>query len=140
MGDFKSRASFEKAFKKAVPNFDETKAHFEHSRGGMYNGCHIKFVLGGALKSLHMYYSLYEIDQWKGHFKEFFDTGEFDYNQYWIPYGMEIKSEHLIPRKLPLCSKLGDDFYIHSKETDKFMKEMRNIYPGCGVKTVGKPI
>lgn len=79
MSDFKTRGSFEKAFLKAVPNFDETIMHFEHLRK-MHEGCHIKFVLEGKLKSIDMYYSQHNIDLWAGHFKEFFETGKFDYN------------------------------------------------------------
>lgn len=139
MGDFKTRRSFEKAFLEAVPNFDETIMHFEHKRK-MYEGCSIKFVLNGKLKSMDMYYSSHYIDLWKNHFIEFFETGEFDYNQYWVPYGNEskFKPEHLIPRKIPLCSRFGDDFYPNSPELDMYGKEMRRHYKGCGYRHIGK--
>lgn len=139
MSEFKSRRSFEKAFLKAIPNFDETIMHFKH-KGKMYEGCEIKFVLDGKLKSMDMYYSQHSIDVWTGHFKEFFETGKFDYNQYWIPYGNGIifKEEHLIPRKIPLCSRFGNDFYPNSDETNDYGEEIRKSYKGCGYKHIGK--
>jgi len=139
MDNFKSRRSFEKAFKLTIPNFDETIMHFEHKRK-MCEGCDIKFVLDGKLKSMEIGYYQSDIDLWKNHFIEFFETGKFDYNQYWIPYADKkpIMSEHLIPRKIPLCSKFGNEFYIHSSELDSYSDEIRKIYPGCGYKHVGK--
>lgn len=141
MGDFKTRGTFEKAFRKTIPNFDETIMHFEHGKK-MYEGCKIKFVLEGKLVSMDMWYGQYFIDLWAAHFIEFFETGKFDYNQYWIPYGenKEINEEHLVPRKIPLCSKFGNQFYVHSKECSAFSEEMRKIYPGCGFKHIGKKI
>jgi len=139
MSDFKTRRSFEKAFLTAIPNFDETIMHFEHKRK-MYEGCNIKFVLDGKLKTMEVYYSQHYIDLWAGHFKEFFKTGKFDYNQYWIPYNEKntIKENHLIPRKIPLCSKFGNDFYANSSESSDYGIEIRRIYPDCGYKYIGK--
>jgi hypothetical protein len=62
MGDY-NRVGFEKAFKKAVPNFDETKIHFEH-KSRMMDPSKVCFVWQGKLWKCEMYKSQCEIDTW----------------------------------------------------------------------------
>jgi hypothetical protein len=135
----KFKRGFEKAFKEAVPNFNGAIAHFVHGRS-LNDECSIAFICDGVIKSLPLYYYQGDINVWKTHFIEVFETGNFDYNQYWVPYGgsKPIEQEHLVPRKLPLCVKYGNDFYTDSPEVHEFGREMRDIYPGCGYKYVGK--
>lgn len=148
MGDYNKRG-FEKAFKKAVPNFDETKIWFSH-KSKMYEPSLVCFVWQGKLWKRELYKNQYHIDLWANHFVDFLNTGEFDYNGYWKVYksvqvkGGEWESEWVDDKiyKFPLC-KFGDnDCYEHSKEMNEFFKSPEGAKIGRqhGIRLVPKPL
>lgn len=132
------KSGFEKAFKKAVPNFDERLMWFIHKKHETF----ICFVLNNKLSKFRVYREQYKIDLWKQHFIEFFETGLFDYNGYWVFYGNDKIAPEDIDKvyKIPLCVDGCDEFYPHSKELGRFLCNYRIKYPTCGIKLVTKPI
>jgi hypothetical protein len=128
---------FEKAFKKAVTNFDETKIWFVYKNGEV----EVCFVWNGKLNKVPMYKEQYAIDIWKNYFIEFLETGEFDYNSYWILYeDNEIAKEDIGKiYKFRLHKEDGNDFEIHSDEMSNFLDNYRKKYKACGIKQVPKP-
>lgn len=141
MKDYKRFSSFWNAFRKAIPNFDETKCWME-KKDSLISGCDICFVWDGELNKLHMYCGDYYIDIWKNYFIEFFDTGNFDYNGYYELYESKDINPEDVGRmfKFPLCSFYGKKFYDHSKKISSFLREYRKNYPNCRIKRVPKPI
>lgn len=139
--EYRFKTSFEKAFKKEVINFDETKIWFEH-KNKSHEGSFICFVLDGKLKKLHLYRDSYYIDIWKNYFIEFLNTGDFDYNGYWELYNKSDINPNDKDKiyKFPLCEDLGKQFYPHSKQMQKFLFNYRQNYPNCGIKQVSKPL
>lgn len=139
--EYSQKRSFEKAFKIAVTNFDETKIWFEH-KSKSYQGSNICFVLEGKLKKLFIYRTSHHIDIWKNYFIEFLNTGNFDYNGYWKLYDNHLINSNDIDKifKFPLCENLGHQFYPNSKEMNLFLSAYRINYKGCGIKQVGKPL
>lgn len=135
-----NRTSFEKQFRKQIPNFNELICHFEFKRKS-YEPCKIKFVYNNKLYSLEVYKSQYYIDLWKNHFIEFFETGIFDYNGYWIIYGDNQKPVETKIYKIPLCSQYGNDCYGHSPELQKIWKTKNGVKIGkqYGLKQIPKP-
>jgi hypothetical protein len=134
-----NKKSFEKAFKLAIPNFDETKIWFKH-KAKSYQESEICFVLDGKLKKLPMYKSQDNINLWKNYFIEFLATGNFDYNGYWELYSGNNKSsfDNNI-YKFPLTSKNYNQFNIHTDEMFKFLQEKRAKYGDLGIRQVPKP-
>jgi len=137
--DYRTRASFEKAFKKAVPNFDETKLHFEH-KVGIGSESKVCFVLDGKLRKFPMYKSSYYINLWKNHFIDFLNTGKFDMNFYVILYKNGKKSIDGIVYKFPFAKFHGNEFYNHSDESMEFLNKVRETTGDCGMETVPKPL
>ena len=143
------KKGFEKAFKKAVPNFNELICHFEHPSRS-YEGSKIVFVWQNRLWKFKMYRHDYSINIWKDHFIEFFETGEFDYNAYWKMYdskqikGCESEQTWVedIVYKVPMCSEFGNDFYEHSKELNQMRKHsyFEKVGNKYGFTTVSKEI
>jgi len=136
-----NKAGFEKAFKKAVTNFDETKIFFEH-KSKMYLPSKILFIVDGKLNKLSMYKSQFHIEIWKNHFIEFLNTGTFDYNAYWTLYPDNLISKEDVGKiyKFPLCNENGNKFNVHSKELGNFIDNYRKKYKNCGIKEVCKPL
>jgi hypothetical protein len=136
-----NKVGFEKAFKKAVTNFDETKIFFSH-KSKMYEPSMIEFVLDGKLKKLPMYKTQYNIEIWKNYFIEFLNTGKFDYNAYWKLYENNSINPEDINKiyKFPLCNTRGNEFYEHSNEVSEFLSNYRKKYKNCGIKQVPKPL
>lgn len=130
-----NKNGFQTAFKKAVPNFNETICHFEFKSRG--SEVIVVIIWKGVLWKLKIHKSQYYIDLWKNHFIDFFKTGEFDYNAYWKIYKGNGKFIEEAIYKIPLCKKFGNDFYEHSPELDKLFKKKKNDY---GIKTVPKPL
>ena len=137
MADFRTKKSFEKAFRTAVTNFDETKIWFEHPSKSHHES-KVCFVLDGKLKKFKMYKSQYELDIWAKHFIEFIATGKFDYNGYWKVYnGSRLIGETL---QFPLCNKLGNEFYEHSDEVGEYITKYREeTNKDVGIRLVSKP-
>jgi len=140
-----NKTGFLKAFKKAIPNFDETICHFEFKK---YDEVKVKFVLDSKLVCLKIYKDQYYIDLWKTHFIEYFDTKKFDYNGYWKFYGSKkvkgrLLEDYFIDNniyKIPLCKKFGSDFYEHSEDLEKLFKIRENENKDLGIKLIPKPI
>lgn len=140
-----NKTGFLKAFKKAIPNFNETICHLEFKK---YEEVNVKFVLHNKLVCLKMYKDQYWIDLWKNHFIEYFDTKIFDYNAYWKFYNSKrLKNGELEDYfiddniyKISLCKIYGNDFYEHSKELNKLFKIREAKNKNLGVKTIPKPI
>ncbi len=141
MSNFRTKKSFEKAFKLAVTNFNETKIWFEHPSRS-HSESKVCFVLDGKLAKLPMYKAQYYIDIWKNHFIEFLKTGKFDYNGYWMLYEDKDIAKSDIGKvfKFPLCNDLGNQFYEHSDEQGEWLDKYRKKYPNCGIKQVTKPL
>lgn len=137
MSDFRTKTSFEKAFRKAVTNFDETKIWFEHPSKS-YNQSKVCFVLDGKLRKFPMYKSQFELDHWANHFIDFLNTGNFDYNGYWRIYGDFGEIGEVL--KFPLCDQLGNYFYEHSDEMSNYLDDYRKKYGDCGIRLVSKPL
>lgn len=135
-----NKTGFLKLFKKEVPNFDETLCHFEFKR---YDDVRVKFVLDGKLVCLCMYKCKSEIDLWKQHFIEYFETKSFDYNGYWRFYTCGETREQIFVNnnvyKVPLCKSYGDDFHEHSPEFREMFVIRESINMGLGIKHVPKP-
>lgn len=137
-----NKTGFIKAFKKAIPNFDETLCHYEFKK---YNEVKIKFVLNGKLVCLKTYKDQYYIDLWKNHFIEYFNTGVFDYNGYWKIYNCRKLKDGSLEDffiddnvyKIPLCKEFENDFYEHSKELEALY---RIKHKDLGIKLIPKPI
>lgn len=143
MSDY-NKKGFEKAFRKAIPNFNELIAHFEH-KSKLYEPSKVVFVWNNKLWKFEMYKSQFEIDIWGKHFVDFFISREFDYNGYWRKYTTNSKGGNQTPFgpifKIPLCKKHGNDFYEHSPELDKLYKmpEGEGIGGKYGLMLVPKP-
>lgn len=133
-----TQPGFWNRFKKAVPNFDETKCWLEKKAGKLF----INFIKDGSLKRCEVYKYQYYIDLWKQHFIEYFETGDFDFNGYYIVYDKKDINPVDIGRvwKFPLISKFGNDCYGHSNESSKFLENYRQDYKNCGMKMIGKPV
>ncbi len=145
MSDY-NKVGFEKAFKKAIPNFNELIAHFKHKRK-MYEPSKVVFIWKNTLWKFEMFKSQYEIDNWKNHFIEFFKTGEFDYNGYWKKYttdGRGNNKKFIDDKiyKIPLCKNYGNDFYEHSNSLQEFYStpEANGIGKQYGFEIVPKPL
>jgi len=136
-----NKSGFEKAFKKAVTNFDETKIFFKH-KSKMYEPTKILFVLDGKLKELEIYKRQYFIEIYKNYFIEFIETGKFDYNAYWVLYEDDMIAKEDIGKiyKFPMCKSKWNDFYEHSEEMSNFLSNYRKKYKNCGIKQVPKPL
>lgn len=139
-----NKTRFEKEFKKAIPNFDETKVSFSYKSRG-YEPATINIVWAGKLWHMKMYKFQYGIDLWKNHFIDFFNTGEFDYNAYWRIYGGTDQSIIWIgdeTYKASLCKRFGNDFSEHSPEFDELCKTTINEKRGkqYGVRLVPKTL
>ena len=147
MADYSTFNSFWKAFKKAIPNFDETKCHFEKG-AKLYRGGKIKFTINGELRWIGVSCSRYEIERWKNYFIDFFNTGEFDNYSYWKPYTGDHK-DSLYPEgdktwkfkfsDNPKYIKSGGHYYSHTSEFTEWMGAYRLVNGDCGFVEVGKP-
>lgn len=130
---------FEKAFRKAVFNFNDSICNFIFQKGS--NEVFLKFILNNKLVTFRCYKDQYYIDLWKNHFIDFFETGNFDYNGYWKIYGGSGKDDVFVDDKIykiPLCSRFGRDFCEHHES------KLKNLYaikhPDLGIKLIPKPI
>lgn len=121
--DYNSFASFIKAFKKAIPNFDETKIFF-NKKGKVYKGIDVLFVQD-RLKKRHLYCSDYHINLWKDHFIEFLETGKFDSNCY---YKIFVNSKVLEYKSFPTVSLHDTDYHWYSSELEQYMTKLRERY------------
>lgn len=123
--EYKSFVSFIKAFKKAIPNFDETKIFFE-KKGKLYNGINVLFVDDG-LKKLHLYCTDYYIELWKDHFIEFLETGHFDTNCY---YEVVVNGNVLEYKSFPTISRSDTNYYWCSEPLAEYLSALREKYGG----------
>ena len=138
MGDFVQKRSFEKAFKQAIPNFDETRIWFEYSKkyGKQLAVC---FVYENKLKRVPMYQSQYEIDKWKNHFIEFLNTGVFDMHFYISIYTEDKNIGDIV--KFKFGTSGNNEFYEYTNETMEYLHNYRkNIDDSVGMRTVSKPL
>lgn len=146
-----TKPSFEKAFREAVTNFDETKIFFAHKGSRKGGESYIQFVWEGKLRKFKMYRTDYHLALWANHFIDFLNTGEFDYNGYWRLYAnsRQDKDGNWVHDwvddkiyKFSLCKKLGSDFYEHSDEMTAFYKspEGSKIGKQHGIKLIPKPL
>lgn len=122
---------FIKAFKSAIINFNGNMVHFEKS--DISGKIKIKVKIGLEFKTLLVYREKFEIELWKNHFLEYFETGEFDMNAYWQPYTSD-NSGSRIPfgekiYKFPVISEFGNDFYESSPQFSGFMNSFRGQHP-----------
>jgi hypothetical protein len=125
---------FEKAFKTAVTNFDERLIWFTHKGDNTF----VNFVWQDKLQKFRIYRDDYYINIWKQHFIDFINTGEFDYNSYWILY----QDHNIAPEDIGKVYKfkMENKFNIYSRIYSHFLFEYRKTYPNCGIKQVTKPI
>jgi HTH-type transcriptional repressor of NAD biosynthesis genes len=136
--DYRTKKSFEKAFIKAVPNFDETKIHFIHP-SSMHDQSKVCFVVDGKLKKFPMYKSSYYVEMWKNHFIEFLNTGKFDMNFYVSIHNGKRSMDGKI-HKFPFVTFYGNEFYDHSDASFALLDHIRKTKGDCGMKTVAKPL
>lgn len=136
--DYPRKASFEKAFREYVPNFDECKMWFIYTNGKV----ELRWAENGKLQKFSMYKSEFEIDRWCQHFIEFFETGKFEYAAYWkltspknLPSHMSLDDVH----RFPMHESSYDKFCVHSKEMNRFLTHYRHQYGDCGITVVRKP-
>lgn len=129
-----SKSKFEKEFKKAVTNFDERLLWFTYKGTDTF----INFVWQNKLCKFKIYRYEHDINIWKRHFIDYINSGEFDFNAYWILY----ENNDIAPEDINKVYKfpLEKDFDVHSEELSDFLFNYRKKYPNCGIKTVGKPI
>lgn len=121
--DYRTFVSFIKAFKEAIPNFDETKIFFE-KKSKPYKGLNVLFVQD-KLKKLHLYCSYYYIWLWKDHFIEFLNTGTFDNYCYWKVF---VNGNVLEYRKFITESRYGTDYNPHSNEVNDYLNWLRDTH------------
>lgn len=135
---FRTKVSFEKGFREAVHNFDETKIWFTYHRN---NPC-VCFVLDGKLKKFPMYMSRHSLELYKNHFISFLHTGFFDYNAYWQLYETKDINANDVGKTyiFPMHESSYNQFDAHSKEMSDFLTQYRIKYPNCGIKQVPKTL
>ena len=138
MGDIKQKRSFEKAFRAAVPN-SEGKVWFYHPNKS-YSQRKVMFMLDGKEVHVPMYMSHDSIEQWKQHFIEFVETGEFDRHFYCQVYGDNLP-QHVTKKihKFPMTETNYDKFSCHNTDAFKMLEGVREKYGDAGMKTVAKP-
>jgi hypothetical protein len=134
-----NKNGFETAFKKAVTNFDETRVWFIH-KSKSYAPSQVCFVWKNKLCKVNMHKAQYDINLWKNHFIEFLETGEFDYNAYWMIYKEENEPIGDV-LKFPLCKFYDDEFFTHSPEMNCYLEKYREeVDDSVGIMQVQKPL
>lgn len=138
MGDIKRKATFEKIFRAAVPN-SEGKVWFKHP-SRMYQERKVCIMLDGKEVFIPMYMSKDRIEQWKQHFIEFVETGEFDRHFYCQIVGDNLP-QHVTKKihKFPMTELGSNKFYCHNQEAMKMLTEVRERYGDAGLEVVAKP-
>jgi hypothetical protein len=131
---------FEKAWIKALKDFNETKIIFKRSGSQTI----LQYIDGNKLIGVEMYRNQFEIDKWLGHFQHYLDTGKFDTNAYWVEYTSINKNGEIISTdKLDIYSapmKLVNKLWnVHSKEFSKFIDSERKLKGDLGFKQVSRP-
>lgn len=133
---------FEKAFKKALKGFNETKIFF-HKTGSQTI---IQYIAEDKLLGIKMYHAQFEIDRWLNHFQDYLDTGKFDTNAYWVKYTTvrddkgELNSTYE-KNVTAIPMMLKDKYWSeHSPEFNTFMKNERIMHGDLGFQVVSKPL
>ncbi len=137
MSEIRTKTSFEKRFRAAVKNFDETKIWFIHPSKS-YGESKICFVQDGKLIKFPMYKSQYYIDLYAWNFEEYIKTGTFPMTTFWILYDNDNISPSDIGKVFEFDLRdLTSNVYTIGK--NEFLSEYRIFYPACGIKQIPKP-
>jgi len=134
MSDVMRVSSIRKKFRTLVPNWNDDKAVVRRSSGDSVD---VIVIVRGKLKPLTLT-SNHQVEQWVNHLIDYFLTGKFDTNAYFMPYEDKYLEDE--PTPFPCIHSFGNDFYTHSDESMKWADDYRKQNPLCGFKVVPKPL
>lgn len=131
-----NKKQFEKAFKKAVPNYNPIMCWFIHEKYVTY----IHIVWDNSSWIMQVSKTQQDIDLWKGHFIEFFKTKNFDYHAYWALYDIKTGEQVTINDEIyrsTLIKKDKNDFYYYGtlNYNHPSLKKIGSLY---GIKCVSR--
>ena len=106
----------------------------------MYQERKVCFMLDGKEVYVPIYMNVSSIEQWKQHFIEFVETGEFDKHFYCQVYGDNLPS-HVTSKvhKFPMTSLGANKFYCHNPDAMRMLNKVREDHGDAGIETVPKP-
>lgn len=141
MKNYRTKPSFEKAFKTFVTNFDETKIWFTYKS----HQAIVCFVEDGKLKKFPMYKGEYYIHLHGWRFIEFLETGKFPLQSYAMVHSDDVINPEDIGKVYefefkPDGKHNGFEMFNYSNlNSTNFLSEYRKKYPHCGMKYLPKP-